>query len=148
MTASRPRIAATCQCGNNPTVVSSSGIGPVPSDSKATVVVASSAAYKAMSTGVRLSPLVSGTRSGHGGSRIVLGRSQYRIEPSGGKYRLLSGPKPQPSPTTSNSSVYSTIFWKTIGSAHQAPTFVNPSMPAVVSATSRPPSRYRQILPT
>ncbi|COW12000.1 Uncharacterised protein [Mycobacterium tuberculosis] len=30
---------------------------------------------------------------------------QYRIEPIGGKNRLFSGPKPQPSPITSNSMV-------------------------------------------
>ncbi|CPU65992.1 Uncharacterised protein [Mycobacteroides abscessus] len=53
---------------------------------------------------MRAEPLVSGMR-GHGGSRIVLGRNQYKIEPRGGKKRLLSGPKPQPRPMTSNSMV-------------------------------------------
>ena len=62
-------------------------------------------AYSAASTGVRVVPFVSGTRFGHGGSRMVLGRNQYRIEPIGGKNRLFSGPKPQPSPMTSNSIV-------------------------------------------
>ena len=42
---------------------------------------------------------------------MVLGRNQYSIEPSGGKKRLLSGPNPQPSPTTSNSIVKNTTFW-------------------------------------
>ena len=83
----------------------SAGIGPVPSENSATTSITSSAAYSSTSNGVRASPLVSGIRLGHGGSRIVLGRNQYRIEPSGGKKRLLSGPKPQPSPTTSNSIV-------------------------------------------
>ncbi|SKU78035.1 Uncharacterised protein [Mycobacteroides abscessus subsp. abscessus] len=36
---------------------------------------------------------------------MVLGRSQYKIEPRGGKNLLLSGPNPQPRPTTSNSMV-------------------------------------------
>ncbi len=57
----------------------------------------------------------------------------------GGKNRLFSGPKPQPSPITSNSSVYSTTFSKTIGSDHHEPTRVNPSMPLVVSANNHPP---------
>ena len=59
----------------------------------------------ATSTGVRAVPLVSGIRLGHGGSRMVLGRNQYRIDPSGGKNRLFSGPNPQPRPMTSNSMV-------------------------------------------
>ena len=50
-------------------------------------------------------PWSAGSRLGHGGSRMVLGRNQYRIEPIGGKNRLFSGPNPQPSPTTSNSIV-------------------------------------------
>ena len=56
---------------------------------------------------VRQLPRVPGTRSGHGGSRMVRGRSQYRNEPSGGVKRRFSGPKPQPSPSTSNSIVQS-----------------------------------------
>ena len=60
---------------------------------------------------------------------MVLGRNQYRIDPIGGKNRLLSGPNPQPSPTTSNSIVKNTAFWKTIGSAYQEATSVKPSMP-------------------
>lgn len=84
-------------------------------------------------------PRVSGTRPGHGGSRIVPGRNQYRIDPIGGKKRLFNGPKPQPRPTTSNSIVNSTTFWKTIGSDHHDPAAVNPSIPVVVSANSIPP---------
>ena len=52
-----------------------------------------------------MSPEVSGTREGQGGNRIVFGRSQYRMDPIGGKKRLFSGPNPQPRPTTSNSIV-------------------------------------------
>ena len=65
----------------------------------------SSAPYSTTSIGERALPFVSGTRSGHGGSRMVLGRNQYRIDPSGGKNRLFSGPNPQPRPTTSNNMV-------------------------------------------
>ena len=70
---------------------------------------------------------------------MVPGRSQYRIEPIGGKNRLFSGPKPQPRPTTSNSIVKSTTFSNTIGSAYQCATLVKPSMPVpvVVSASSQ-----------
>ena len=103
--ASRPRMAQICHIGSRPTVVPSAGTGPVPSENNATTSITSSAAYSTTSTGVRLSPLVSGTRLGHGGSRIVLGRNQYRIEPIGGKNRLFSGPNPQPNPTTSKSIV-------------------------------------------
>jgi hypothetical protein len=77
----------------------------VPSEHSATTSITSSPAYSSTSTGVRSVPFVSGTRLGHGGSRIVLGRNQYRIDPIGGKNRLLSGPKPQPSPITSNNIV-------------------------------------------
>ena len=84
------------------------------------------APYRSASTGVRLSPFVNGIRPGHGGSRMVPGRSQYRIEPIGGKNRLFSGPKPQPRPTTSKSIVYSTTFSNTIGSAYQCATSVKP----------------------
>ncbi len=83
----------------------SAGAGPVPSENSATTRITSSAAYSTTSTGVRAVPLVSGTRPGQGGSRMVPGRSQYRIEPIGGKNRLFSGPKPQPRPMTSNSIV-------------------------------------------
>src|SRR5215207_4103232 len=104
-TASRPRIVQICHSGSRPTVVPSSTTGPVPSENNATTSITSSAAYNAASNGVRAVPLVSGIRLGHGGSRIVLGRNQYRIEPIGGKNRLFSGPNPQPSPTTSKSIV-------------------------------------------
>ncbi len=104
-TASRPRIVQICHSGSTPTVVPSAGIGPVPSENNATTSITSSAPYSAASTGVRVVPLVSGIRLGHGGSRMVLGRNQYRIEPIGGKNRLFSGPKPQPRPMTSNSMV-------------------------------------------
>ncbi len=87
-------------------------------------------------------------REGHGGSRIVRGRSQYRIEPIGGKKRLFSGPKPQPSPMTSKSIVNSTTFWNTIGSDHHAATLKNPSIPLVASANSQPPRMYSRILTT
>ena len=86
-------------------MVPSSGIGPVPSENSALSVTSRNSAYRATSIGLRLVPLVSGTRSGHGGSRMVPNRIQYRIEPIGGKNRLFSGPKPQPSPITSNSIV-------------------------------------------
>ncbi len=86
-------------------MVPSAGIGPVPSENSATTSITSSAAYNAASTGVRAVPLVRGTRFGHGGSRMVLGRNQYRIEPIGGKNRLFSGPNPQPRPITSNNIV-------------------------------------------
>jgi hypothetical protein len=72
-------------------------------------------------------------------SRMVPGRSQYRIEPIGGKKRLFSGPKPQPRPMTSNSIVYNTTFWKTIGSVHHDATSVKPSIPLVASANNQPP---------
>src|SRR5262245_37207480 len=104
-TASRPRTVQICHIGSTPTVVPSAGIGPVPSENNATNSTTSSAPYSAASIGVRVVPFVSGIRFGHGGSRMVLGRNQYMIEPIGGKYRLLSGPKPQPSPMTSNSIV-------------------------------------------
>nr|CRL71190.1 hypothetical protein CPGR_00613 [Mycolicibacter nonchromogenicus] len=104
-TASRPTIAAVCHTGSTPISLPSAGMGPVPCEASATTSITNSAPYSATSMMVRSSPLVSGTRSGHGGSRIVLGRNQYRIDPIGGKNRLLSGPKPQPSPTTSNSIV-------------------------------------------
>ena len=108
--ASSATTAAICQVGSRPTVVPSSGIGPVPSENNATRIITINAAYSTTSTGPRLSPLVSGTRLGHGGSRIVLGRNQYSAEPIGGQKRLFSGPKPQPRPTTSKSIVYSTAF--------------------------------------
>src|SRR6185369_10430906 len=109
-TASRPRIAQICHIGSTPTVVPNSGTGPVPSENNAITSTTHSAPYNAASKSVRVVPLVSGTRVGHGGNRMVLGRNQYRIDPIGGKNRLFSGPKPQPSPTTSNSIVYSTTF--------------------------------------
>src|SRR5262249_6713015 len=59
-----PRIASTATIshgGNTPMLVPNAGIGPVPSDSSAHVVVVSSAAYRATSTGRRAVPLVSGT---------------------------------------------------------------------------------------
>ena len=77
----------------------------MPSENSATRSITTSAPYTAASKGVRVVPFVKGTRFGQGGSRMVLGRNQYRIEPIGGKNRLFSGPKPQPSPTTSNSIV-------------------------------------------
>ncbi len=86
-------------------VVPSSGIGPVPSANSAANVTRRNSAYRATSIGLRLVPLVSGTRSGQGGSRMVPKRIQYRTEPIGGKNRLFSGPKPQPNPITSNSIV-------------------------------------------
>ena len=104
-TASNPSTTQLCHVGSNPTVVPSAGTGPVPFEHSATTSVTSSAAYSSTSTGVRSVPFVNGTRLGHGGSRIVLGRNQYRIEPIGGKNLLLSGPNPQPRPTTSNSIV-------------------------------------------
>ena len=128
-----------CHIGSTPTVVPSDGIGPVPSENSATTSTTSRAAYSSTSNGVRAVPFVSGTRFGHGGSRMVLGRNQYRIDPIGGKKRLFSGPNPQPRPTTSNSMVYSTTFSNTIGSAHQSPTLVKPSMPLVANANSQPP---------
>ncbi len=85
-----------CQSGSTPIVVPRAGIGPVPSENSATSSITNSAPYRATSTGVRAVPFVSGTRFGHGGSRMVLGRNQYRIDPSGGKNRLFSGPNPQP----------------------------------------------------
>ncbi len=94
-----------CHIGRTPTAVPSEGTGPVPSENSATTSTTSSAAYSTTSTGLRASPLVSGIRFGHGGNRMVLGRNQYRIEPSGGKNRLFSGPNPQPRPMTSNSMV-------------------------------------------
>ena len=36
---------------------------------------------------------------------MVSGRSQYSAEPIGGTNRLFNGPKPQPSPITSNNMV-------------------------------------------
>ncbi len=86
-------------------MVPNSGIGPVPLANSAASVTTRKSPYSATSTGLRLVPLVSGTRSGHGGSRMVPKRIQYRIEPIGGKNRLFSGPKPQPSPITSKSIV-------------------------------------------
>jgi len=41
---------------------------------------------------VRVSPLVNGTFPGQAGSRIVLGRNQYRKPPIGGMKRPVSGP--------------------------------------------------------
>lgn len=74
--ASSATTAAICQVGSRPTVVPSSGMGPVPSENNATRIIRINAAYNTMSTGPRLSPLVSGTRLGQGGRRIVLGRNQ------------------------------------------------------------------------
>ncbi len=99
------RITQIRHIGSSPTVVPSCGTGPVPSANSVPNVISSSAAYNATSSRVRTLPLVNGTRPGHGGSRMVSGRSQYRIEPIGGKNRLFNGPKPQPSPITSNSIV-------------------------------------------
>ena len=104
-TASRPRIVQICHIGSTPTVVPSDGIGPVPLENSATTRTTSSAPYSSTSNGVRAVPLVSGIRLGHGGSRMVLGRNQYRIDPIGGKNRLFSGPNPHPRPMTSNSMV-------------------------------------------
>ena len=75
-TASSPRIVQICHIGSTPMSVPSAGIGPVPSENSAISSTTSSAPYSATSIGVRAVPLVSGTRSGHGGSRMVLGRSQ------------------------------------------------------------------------
>ena len=88
---------------------------------------------------VRVEPRVSGTRSGHGGSRIVPGCSQYRNVPSGGRNRKVSGPNPQPKPSTSNSSVQTMTFWKTTGSVHQSATLPSVPMPGVAAAKARPP---------
>jgi len=65
-----------CQSGTTPIVVPRAGIGPVPSENSATSSITSSAPYNTTSTGVRAVPFVSGTRFGHGGNRIVLGRNQ------------------------------------------------------------------------
>src|ERR1700761_9796675 len=111
-------------------------MAPSPSEISAPSVTKSSSPYSATSIGVRLVPLVSGTRFGHGGSRIVPNRIQYKIEPSGGKNRLFSGPNPQPSPITSNSIVYSTTFSNTIGSDHHDATLVNPPIPLVADANN------------
>ncbi|SKV49529.1 Uncharacterised protein [Mycobacteroides abscessus subsp. massiliense] len=94
--ASNPRMATTGQRGSSPV-----GAGW---ENNATRSIASKAAYSTTSTGVRALPRVRGMR-GQGGRRMVLGRNQYRIEPRGGKNLLLSGPKPQPRPMTSNSMV-------------------------------------------
>src|SRR5882757_7436556 len=147
-TARMPRIVAICHVGSTPTSVFSSGIGPVPSEKRANTKAISNAAYSSTSNGVRDVPFVSGTRVGHGGSRTVLGRNQYSAEPMGGKNRLFSGPNPQPSPTTSNSIVYSTTFSNTMGSAYHCPTLVNPSMPAVVSTISHATRTYSRIFTT
>src|SRR6478609_9736190 len=138
-TANSPRMVQICQSGSTPIVVPRAGTGPVPSENSATSSISDSAPYRATSTGVRAVPFVSGSRFGHGGSRMVLGRNQYRIDPSGGKNRLFSGPNPHPRPTTSNSMVYSTTFSNTIGSVHHCAALVNPSTPEVASANNHPP---------
>lgn len=92
-----------------------------------------------MSMIVRREPLVPRTTSGHGGWRIVPGRSQYRIVPIGGRKRIVSGPKPHPRPSTSNSSVQTITFWNTTGSNHQSFRFPSEPMPGVDAANNSPP---------
>ncbi len=75
-TASTPSTAQICHAGSTPTVVPRAGIGPVPSETTAMTSSTSNAAYSSASSGLRLSPFVSGIRVGHGGSRMVPGRSQ------------------------------------------------------------------------
>ena len=83
---------------------------PWPGANSAHPPEANTMAYRPTSTMVRVSPLVNGTSSGHGGSRIVLGRNQYRNPPIGGQNRAVSGPDPQPRPNTSKSKVKMTTF--------------------------------------
>ena len=52
---------------------------------------------------------------------------------SSGEKRKVSGIDPQPRPTTSQRSVQTTSFWKTIGSAHQSPNSPRPPRPGVVA---------------
>ncbi|CNJ36465.1 Uncharacterised protein [Mycobacterium tuberculosis] len=62
---------------------------------------------------------------------------------------MFNGPKPQPSPITSNSMVYSTTFSNTIGSAYQPRTSVARAKPSVVpTANSHAPRMYSATLTT
>ena len=61
----------------------------------------------------------------------MLGRSQYRNPPIGGMNRPVSGPDPQPKPSTSNSSVKTMTFWYTIGCVHQSAMWLSPPSPGV-----------------
>ncbi len=85
-------------------------------------------------------PRVSGTRSGQGGSRVVPGRTQSRTPPIIGLKRRVSGSEPAPSPSTSQSIVQATAFWKTTGCVHHSPMLPSPPSVSLVAAiTSRPP---------
>ena len=86
-----------------------------------------------------MEPFVPGTLSGHGGRRIVPGRSQYRELPSGGRNLSVSGPNPQPSPMTSNSTVKTTAFCRRIGSVHQSPMWDSVLIPGVRDVTQAMP---------
>ena len=55
--------------------------------------------------------------------------------------RRLSGPNPQPRPSTSNSIVQNANLKKTAGLDHQAPTSNAPSMPGVVITNAQPTAR-------
>lgn len=113
---------------------------PRPGDSSAATPEPSTTRYSATSTTVRLSPAVNGTLSGHGGSRIVLGRNQYRKPPNGGQNRAVSGPDPQPRPRISNSSVKTTSFWYTMGCVHQSAMRPSPPRPGVSEITAAAPA--------
>ena len=95
--ASRPRIVQICHIGSTPDrgVQCGDRTGAV-GEQRDEQHHQQRARTARTSNGVRAVPLVSGIRFGHGGSRMVLGRNQYRIDPSGGKNRLFSGPNPQP----------------------------------------------------
>src|SRR5689334_4916979 len=74
---------------------------PCPGDRSAQTPETSTSTYSATSNTVRVSPPVNGIL-GHGASRTVPGRSQYRNPPNGGTNRIVSGPDAQPRPSTSN----------------------------------------------
>ena len=97
---------------------------------------------------MRVVPLVNGTFSGHGGSRMVPGRSQYSSPPTGGRNRNVSGPNPPPKPHISNSRLQTTTFWNTTGWVHQFAMSLTGPIPGVVAMNTSPTARYPAIFST
>ena len=86
-----------------------------------------------------------GTLSGHGGSRTVPGRTQYKTPPISGENRPVSCIDPEPRPRISHNSVQTVSFWNTIGTIHQRPKSVSPPRSGVVAHVTRNPPTTKAI---
>ena len=84
-----------------------------------------------------------GTFPGHGGIRMVPGRTQNRMPPSIGLNFPAIGPQEPASPTVSRNIVHNTNFWYTIGTFHHAPTSHGAPTPEVNVISVKPRPIYR-----